>query len=158
MASLTDHLFVQGVQVALIREFVTSLGTGDCDRCEIAAAFTAVADSVHPLPLHLTWCVLWIMYVCPGAVFGRLVGTPPSMLRAWTGGDFRRRLELQLSGRFGRSDKKRSQARVEVRALSPLEMVDSAWTDCVFEVTKPPATVAIENGWARTGREASRAV
>ena len=150
--SLEALLFSQDAQTTLIYTFIHRLGTADHELCDIATAFLAVADSHIPLPIHLTWCVLWIMYACPDVFCG--LATPPSLILGWTRGNFRQRMELQLSGEFVHTGKKRSQSRVSKPALSPLEMVDSAWADYIFEATKLPGTVALENGWTHAGRGA----
>ena len=95
--------------------------------------------------------VLCIMYVCAEPILERLMrSTPPSLVRAWfgTADEFRVRMENRLCGKFMKMGQGRARrGRVEVRAMTPVEIVSAAWLDIVFEATKPADVLAKENNW-----------
>jgi hypothetical protein len=152
MATLTDLLYVQQAQVALLAEFAENLGDHDAELVEVKRVLDRVRSSQVPMALELTWLVLCVFYVEADAMLARLARTTPaSLLRGWFGSapEYRARMEQRLCGEFKLDEKRRGRNKVAAHCWTPLEIVSDAWASLSIEVTKPQSVVAAENGWGK---------
>jgi hypothetical protein len=150
LPSLTDLLYKQDAQVALLTEFVAGLGDGDAELAELGKELERVLSSATPRPLELTWLVLCVCYVEADEILARLAHTTaPSLLRGWfgTAAEFRSRMERRMCGEFKMDEKRRGRNKVAAHCWTPVEIVSDAWVSLSIEVTKPMSVVAAENGW-----------
>lgn len=154
--SLPDYLFKQETQVWVITDFCERFDDGSPSRKAVITALMAVATSETPMPLQLTYIVLFIIYVDADLVARRVSATTPaSILRGWMKSpvEYRSQMERWLCGEFAVLEAGRGRKRRVTReCLPPWEMVATAWSNMTRVMTTPADTLARLNHWGTPAR------